>query len=427
MLHRGSRAAAPLLRSSGFIRQVGETYLTQIAVVAIGLANSILVTRLLGPEGRGMFAVAVTLAAIGVQLGNLGLHASNTYKVAQNVGLLPVLVGNSLAVSATAGLAAGVVFLALQWRADLAPVGDTLLVLTLVAVPLGLGNLLLQNLLIGLQRMRTYNIIDLTTRVLAVLLVAVTALLGIVSPEVIFGLTLTTVTLSSIWAFLRLRALFAASMRPSWPVLRQGLGYGLRAYASGLFAFLVLKSDVVLVKYLRGATETGYYSIAVSLADLLLMLPMVVGTVLFPRLAAAADLRDRWRLTRRVLVVMAPAIPVALLVTLFATRPLIRLAYGPAFEAAVPAVAWLLPGIGCMAINMVLMNFFGSCGNPAIVVVSPLLALVVNVAANLVVIPSLGFVGASMTSSVAYALMLAMSLVYIKFRLFRNRDAGPRK
>ena len=411
---------APRLPSSGFIRQVGETYLTQIAVVAIGLANSILVTRLLGPEGRGMFAVAVTLAAVGVQLGNLGLHSSNTYNVARNVTLLPVLVANSLAVSGMAGLAAGVVLLAFQWRADLAPVGSTLLTLALAGVPLGLANLLLQNLLIGLQRMRTYNVIDLTTRVLAVLLVAAAALLGVVSPEVIFGLTLTTGVLGLVWAFLRLRALFATSMRPSWPVLRQGLGYGLRAYASSLFAFLVLKSDIVLVKYLRGATETGYYSIAVSLADLLLMLPMIVGTVLFPRLAAAPDLRERWRLTRRVLAVMAPATPVALLVTLFAARPLIRLAYGPAFEASAPAVAWLLPGIGCMAINMVLMNFFGSCGMPAIVVVSPLLALVVNVAANLVVIPWLGFVGASMTSSVAYFLMLAMSLAYIRFRLFKN-------
>ena len=411
---------APRLPYAGFIRQVGETYLTQIAVVVIGLANSILVTRLLGPEGRGMFAVAATLAAVGVQLGNLGLHASNTYNVARNIELLPVLVGNSLVVSGMAGLAAGAVYLALQWHADLAPVGNTLLALTLVAVPLGLGNLLLQNLLIGLQRMRTYNTIDLATRVLAVLLVAVTAMLGTVSPEVIFGLSLTTVALSLAWAFFQLRTLFAAAMRPSWLVLRQGLGYGLRAYVSSLFAFLVLKSDVVLVKYLRGATETGYYSIAVSLADLLLMLPMVVGTVLFPRLAAIPDLRDRWRLTRRVLGVMGVATPVALLATLFAARPLIRLAYGSAFETSVPAVTWLLPGIGCMAINIVLMNFFASCGNPAIVVVSPLLALVFNVAANLVVIPSLGFVGASITSSVAYSLMLAMSLVYMRFRLLRN-------
>ena len=83
-------------------------------------------------------------------------------------------------------------------------------------------------------------------------------------------------------------------------------------------------------------------------------------------------------------------------------------------------MVWLLPGIGCLAINMILMNLFASCGMPRIVVVSPLVALAFNVAANLVVIPRLGFVGAAMTSSVAYALMLAMSLLYIRLRLFRR-------
>jgi O-antigen/teichoic acid export membrane protein len=411
------------LLSSGFIRQVGETYFTQIAVVLLGFVNSILVTRLLGAEGRGMFAVAMTVAAVGVQLSNLGLHSSNTYRVARDVRLLPVLVANSLAVSGFAGLAALLAHLLLRWRPDLAPLEDPLLALALLAIPLGLANLLCQNLLIGLQRIHTYNVIDLTTRVLAVVVVASTAFLGLVRPEIVFGLIQASVVLSLAWCFLRLRDLFGTLVAPSWPALRQGLGYGLRAYLGSLFAFLVLKSDVLLVKYLRGAAETGYYSIAVGLADILLMLPAVVGTVLFPRLSAAPDLSERWRLTKRVLAVMVPAVLLALLATLVVARPFIRLAYGPAFDPSFPAVAWLLPGIGCLAINMVLMNFFASCGMPAVVVYSPLLALAFNVAANLVVVPALGFVGASVTSSVSYLLMLLMSLGHIRFRLFRGRDA----
>jgi O-antigen/teichoic acid export membrane protein len=86
-------------------------------------------------------------------------------------------------------------------------------------------------------------------------------------------------------------------------------------------------------------------------------------------------------------------------------------------------VAWLLPGIGFYAINTVLMNLFASCGMPPIVVYSPLVALVVNVGLNLWLIPAMGFVGAAISSSVAYGLMLAMSLLYTRFRLLRNGDA----
>ena len=50
-LHANPRTASlRRLLSSGFIRQVGETYVTQVAVVC-WLVNSILVTRLLGPGG----------------------------------------------------------------------------------------------------------------------------------------------------------------------------------------------------------------------------------------------------------------------------------------------------------------------------------------------------------------------------------------
>jgi len=418
---RGALARLRRLPAAGFIRQVGETYFTQIAVVLLGFVNSILVVRLLGPAGRGEFAVAATLAAVGVQLSNLGLHSSNTYHASRDRTALPVLVGNSLLVSGVAGLAALAAYLVLKSWSSLAPVEGPLLALMLFAIPLGLANLLFQNLLIGTQRIRAYNVIDLTTRVLAVLLVAATALLGIVSPAVVFAVVQAAVVISLAWMFLHLRPAFEGRLRASLASLRGGLGYGLRAYLGSLAAFLVLKSDIVLVSYLRGDVETGYYSIAVGLADILLMLPGVIGTVLFPRLAAAPDLEARWHLTRRVLAVMVPGTPVALVATLLVARPLIWLAYGRAWDPSFGAVVWLLPGIGCLAINMILMNLFASCGMPRIVVVSPLLALVFNVAANLVVVPRLGFVGAAMTSSVAYTLMLAMSLLYIRLRLFRGR------
>ena len=88
------------LGETSFVRQVGETYATQVFVVALGFVNSVLVTRLLGPEGRGLFAAANTFSAVGIQLGNLGLHSWNTYHVSREPRSLPVLIGNSLAVCA---------------------------------------------------------------------------------------------------------------------------------------------------------------------------------------------------------------------------------------------------------------------------------------------------------------------------------------
>jgi len=414
------RHVAAHLAPSSFVRQVGETYATQIVIIALGFINSILVTRLLGPEGRGLFAAANAFAAVGVQFANLGLHSSNTYFVSRDPRALPRLLGNSLLVSlacAALALAAAGLFAV---HPQAAPVGGVLLALSLAAIPIGLANLLVQNLLIGTQRIRTYNVIDLTTRGLAVFLVAATAPLGVVAPDVIFGLVLATVVIGLGWGFVSLRRTFTTPLSGSWPELRTGLGYGLRAYFGSLFSFLVLKSDVLLVKYLRGAGETGYYAIAVGLSDILMILPVVVGTVLFPRLSAAGTVPERWRFTRRILGVMVPVVPVVLIGVFVVARPLIRLAYGLAFDPSFPAVAWLLPGLGCLAVNMVLMNFFASCGQPPIAVFGPLIALVVNVGLNLVLVPRIGFVGAAISSTIAYALMLALSVAYLRFWLLSD-------
>src|SRR5438552_7100507 len=80
-------------------RNVVEPYITRLLLIGVGFATTVIVSRTLGPSGRGLFAVAAAVSAIGIQFGNLGLHASNTYYVAKDRELLPVLIGNTLVVS----------------------------------------------------------------------------------------------------------------------------------------------------------------------------------------------------------------------------------------------------------------------------------------------------------------------------------------
>src|SRR6267154_5379803 len=112
-----------------------ETYATRMLLIAIGLATTMFVSRTLGPSGRGLFAVATAIAAIGVQFGNFGLHASNTYYVAKDRELLPVLIGNTLIVGLGIGGMAALLawILAAMWP-KLAPLHGPLLALALASI-----------------------------------------------------------------------------------------------------------------------------------------------------------------------------------------------------------------------------------------------------------------------------------------------------
>src|SRR5256885_11311635 len=87
-----------IARSSDFVAKFLGTYLTRIFLMAVSLVSVVVMARILGPEGRGLYGVAVTIGALGVQFGTLGLHTSNAYFAACKPDSLAALTGNTLLV-----------------------------------------------------------------------------------------------------------------------------------------------------------------------------------------------------------------------------------------------------------------------------------------------------------------------------------------
>jgi O-antigen/teichoic acid export membrane protein len=91
----------------------------------------------------------------------------------------------------------------------------------------------------------------------------------------------------------------------------------------------------------------------------------------------------------------------------------IQLLYGSEFRPAGPAFLWLLPGLVCLSVHTICMNYFASRGFPTLITLAPVGGLLVNVMLNLWMIPRIGIVGASLASSAAYAAMLLISGPYL--------------
>jgi O-antigen/teichoic acid export membrane protein len=406
-------------RRSDFVRQVAETFGTRIALIAIGVVTSVLVARILGPEGRGLYAVAGTVLAIGVQFGNLGLHASNTYCVAKDRSLLPALTANTLVVSFLIGggsaMVVGLIFSI--WPAT-APVNGWMLIFALVAVPFGLAYLLLQNLLLGIQKIRDYNRIELYSRIGGVVCITALLMCGRVMPETVFGASVLVLIGAFTWACFAVMGETEARPQPSMKLFRENIRYGLKAYAAAFLAFALARSSILIVKYNLGDEPVGLFSVATAFSDLLCMLPATVGSLLFPKLSAITDRPARWRTARKVcLLVLLLMIVPACSVIIWA-KPIIVLLYGRPFLAAVPSMQWLMPGVLACAVNVILMNGFAAEGMPSVTVYSPAIALAVNVPLTIMLTSRFGILGASVANSATLAIMLVISILY----LIRNRN-----
>jgi len=389
-------------------RNIFETYGARLLVVVLTFAAAVVIARELGPTGRGLYAVAAAVGAIGLQFSNLGLHLSNTYYVAKYRALLPALIGNSLAVVFVCCVVMALIGIGFVFWPKLSPVHGTLLLLALASVPIGLAYMLTQGLLLGVNEVRAYNQIECGSKLLVLAFICVPALVHRGTVELFFGMTLSSVILGFIWALLCLSRASTNPPKLSFAVFRQSISTGINAYMILFFGFLVLRIDLLMVKYMLGATEAGYYSISQVLAENTMMFPVVVGSLLFPKLSAIEEREEKLRLANKaVLVTAALMLPVVAIAALVAA-PVISVAFGRSFLPAASPFAWLMPGTYFLGIEAVMVQLLNSEGFPPIIVVAWVADTIINVALNFWAIPHYGIAGASIVSSICYFLMFVL-------------------
>jgi len=381
------------------------------AVLLMGVA-SIVIARVLGPEGQGVIAAILAVVTILLQFGNLGLYASNIRFVGGDRKLYPKAAGNSLVIGAGLG---GVLFLFLAAAAVFFPslfsdVPRGYLLVYAASLPFALTTMLFQGLLLATDKIKSYNAL-IFSRASAVfggaILILYVAKLTL-WPLIVF-LFLVEVLISLAYV---VRCFMVERFKPSLDLsyLKRMVGYGVKVFLATQLTYLVLKFDILMVNYFLDLTQTGIYSVSAKVADLLYLVPSTVALIYFPR---ATALKDKARpFTNRVLLVLGALMFVACIILFFAAGPVTVMLFGPAYEGSVYPLKILVPGIFFISLECVLMNYYASKTMPLFAVATPVVGLAVNVGLNIVFIPVYGIAAAAWSSTIAYTLMFVMLLVY---------------
>ena len=270
----------------------------------------------------------------------------------------------------------------------------------------------MQNLLLGMQRIYEYNFVDLAWRAFYLVTIVLLLLLlrqGVL--QLVMATTMIAAATAATFAWL-VRKRAGVSARFDSPLFKEMTRYGFKAYIATLFAYLVIRSDMLLVNYFLGTRSAGYYSLSVSLTDWLMLTPITVAAMLFPKATAIADSKSE--LTRKVSRHMVVVMAAICLLAAALGGPAILFAYGQAYEPAIRPFLLLLPGVFFLALQTIYMQDFAARGMPPIVYLVPGAGFVVNVLLNMFLIPRFGIAAASVTSSVAYFVMFVAALTYFR-------------
>jgi O-antigen/teichoic acid export membrane protein len=197
------------------------------------------------------------------------------------------------------------------------------------------------------------------------------------------------------------------------PAAVRGLARASLPLVALLLANTVLaRADVLLLQLLRDAREVGIYAAPVRLVEVATLLPVLLLGSVYPLLAGAApaDPARASRLFQVSLRFLTAAVVPLILAEMAWARELVQLLFGAEYEGSAAVLPVLAVTLVFAFADVLLNAYFLATGlerqNAALVAV----AAAANVAANLVLIPRLGAVGAAWSTLLAYAVRMVATL-----------------
>lgn len=392
-------------------RQIAWTFATRVVMIFNSLAAGIIVAHWLGAEGVGQLAVINVTIATSVQVGSFGLPSSNTYFIAQDQARFRAAALNSLMFAIGIGSLLAIALSAIAVRRPGWFGLDTpeLIQIAAISIPFQLLTLIGLNILLAVGKVRQFNLLDLVSQSF-VLINALCAWLLIRGDlgTLVWWNTITSGLVSIVIALLLVtsaKSLAQSKWRADIALLRRMITYGLKFHVSILAGAIIIRADLLVVNHFRGAAEAGVYSVASQFALLLMLLPGVIATLLFPRVTSEQDARGETTclVTRYTTFIMfvccLGAVPFSLL---------LPLVYGEAFYDATGLLWILLPGVYLMGLESVLVQHFNALGLPKAIPLYWLVTLVLNLLLVFALVPRYGAQGAAIASTISYAAIFCL-------------------
>ncbi len=274
-------AALRTLRSFAFV-----TLLTTLAKFVLRIGKNVLLTRVLGPEARGIYGLLNSIPGLFVSFGNLGFGLGSLYLCTTKQAPLRKLLGNALCYAVLQGAILAGFALCLYWigdsmmaanRAAISAIGFFIL----FGIPMTLAERLSGDMLLAVKDINFLNLTHLANSVVPiVVLLGLWPILGdplqaacwawLLSMVVVSGMTL-----HRLWKR-------AGGISIDLSLAKDAIAYGLRGNVSQFAGAVTRRVDMLLLAHFLPAHELGQYAAAVSIAEMLLFLPEAVAMPFMP-------------------------------------------------------------------------------------------------------------------------------------------------
>lgn len=273
-----------------------------------GVVSFVIIARLLGPEGQGTIAAAISWTALvatvtGLSLGHVTQHRIQARRPnAWDGAIFYSLLFLTLLLSLLgAGFAIGMyLFTSGGFFGSLSP---SVLILAFALLPLLIWDEYASNLLAAAGRMRIYNLIQILGRSigLGLLLVLVGVLNGGVQGAI--GASVCGQAIIAAGSVRVLWKMHKTPFRIDLSEIRQLARGALRLHLNTIGSFLLASSSVLVLNHLASRAEVGLYNLAWQMIMMLVIVPQAASSVLYSRISEQGP-DNSWPVHKRIVTTL---------------------------------------------------------------------------------------------------------------------------
>ncbi len=429
-----------------FRRWVVFSFAMHVLVVLLDKGAGIVLSLLLAenPDYKGVADLLTTLPFILMAVANLGLATSLVYfvrrgkhsvqAVAETTGFVAIVWGTFVALAGIGLVLWLVPLLKPEWT-----VRPSIVWPVCACVPFLLLSSYYNSIQLATERVRDYNLVHVLSSAAFLPSFLLFFWLGGGGPAAADGVAYGRLSVSILIACVvvwMLRSTVRLRPRLHREFLRDGLAFGWKANITSVLTYLNHRLDLILLPVLfvplllagddaakAIKAEIAFYSLAVTLAELVWHFPEALRDLFFSKVAG--ETHERAKVVTPVLARMCFAVAIlgTLLVAvgmgpLFAVLDLVYEAWRgkPAvfttnwLPSVWPAYLWLAPGTACFTLAKILQNDLAARGHLPACIGAGTIAFCTMIGLDVLWIPAQGAIGAAKASSVAYFASAAFTL-----------------
>ena len=390
----------------GFAKMAAFTFVVSIINNVLALIVSIIAARMLGPEGKGILTIIIMYPTFLYTLGHLSVYRALTIHIAEKKFSFSNFPATVLVFIAGMSIFLVSVFVFGYFNFNkyfIQNVDFSLILIALCIIPCSIILQTFTSILQAKGRMIEFNlngfIFNCFVLICIVVLLAVFKLgvKGGVYAYVISNVLICFVLINFVRKISHDKWKFNAEL------LKKLVSDGLKLHLGIIAYYILLRIDMLMLGYYRQASSVGYYSIAVSMADVLIIIPTVIMHVFYSKVPDFID--DKMDMAKKMMLVYKHSLFFLVAAAVFlalVAKPLIMLFYGDKFLPSIIPFLILLPGVCFFRQNNMFSFYLVGMKRFFVISIVASLGCLINIILNCIFIPKYDFIGAAIASVITY-------------------------